>query len=219
VGISGGVEAIVHAVSRVVVQHGQEGEKLFALMDFKNAFNAVSRLKMIEVEREWCPELLPYVFVRYGGAAHMYVGHYVVMPKTGVHQGDRFGPLLFVLAIHPFTSSIQAKFLNLKHAWFLDDGTVVSAATEAAQVLEAVVSEGPDYGIVLNPSKSKVWWPTVDPRPSWSLPAGVGVSREGGSRLLGGFISDSPEYIRAAVMCKVGEVCSAVEQLRLLANP
>jgi Reverse transcriptase (RNA-dependent DNA polymerase) len=154
-GISGGVEAIVHAISRVVLQHGQEGGKLLALMDFQNAFNSVSRLKLVEVVRERCPELLPYVYVCYGGAAHMYVGQSVVMAKAGVHQGDPLGPLLFALAIYPFLLSLQAKFLNLKHAWFLDDGTVVGAATEVAQVLEVVVSEGPDNGIFLNPSKTK----------------------------------------------------------------
>jgi hypothetical protein len=33
-------------------------------------------------------------------------------------------------------------------------------ATEVAQVLETVVSEGPEYGDFLNPSKTKVWWAT-----------------------------------------------------------
>jgi hypothetical protein len=88
---------------------------------------------------------------------------------------------LFALAIdiHPLISSIQAKFLNLKHvyvhAWFLDDGTVVGAATEVALVLEAVVSEGPDFGIFLNPSKTKFSFSVVADRgpsarlvpPSW----------------------------------------------------
>jgi hypothetical protein len=35
VGILGGVEAIIRAVSRVVMEHGQEGGKLLALMDFR----------------------------------------------------------------------------------------------------------------------------------------------------------------------------------------
>jgi hypothetical protein len=49
-------------------------------------------------------------------------------------------------------------FLNLNHAWSLDDGTdgtVVGALTEVALVLDAVVTEGPDTGIFLDPSKTK----------------------------------------------------------------
>jgi hypothetical protein len=93
-GISGGVEAIIHAVSRVVMEHGQEEGRLRALMDFKNAFNLVSRRWMLAVVRERCPALLPYVHVCVMvEPPHMHVGQSVVVAKTGVHHGDPLGPV------------------------------------------------------------------------------------------------------------------------------
>jgi hypothetical protein len=175
---------------------------------------------MVDVVRERCPTLLPYVFVCYGCAAHVYVGQFVVVATDGAHKGDPLEPLLFELATQPFISSVQARFANLKHAWLLDDGTVVGAATEAALVAFFNLKFTKIcFWRGLSPSKRKLWWPSVDPLPAGRLPAGVGVCRERGVRLLGWFISDSPEYIRATIASKVGEVCSAVERLSVLEDP
>jgi hypothetical protein len=52
VGVAGGTEAIVHAVNRVIHAHGQEEGQLLALLDFMNAFNCLSRERMLLQVRE-----------------------------------------------------------------------------------------------------------------------------------------------------------------------
>jgi hypothetical protein len=55
VGVAGGAEAIVHSVMRVVHAHGQEEGHVLALLDFKNAFNSVSRGRMLLQVQEHSP--------------------------------------------------------------------------------------------------------------------------------------------------------------------
>jgi hypothetical protein len=70
-----------------------------------------------------------------------------------------------------------------------------------------------------NPSKTIVWWPTVDPQPAWRLGAGVGVCREGGLTLLGGFLTDSLNIRWVALSSKMGEVWSAIKPQSVLKDP
>jgi hypothetical protein len=61
IGVRGGAEIAEHLVRSVVEAHG--GDDSFALrtFDFTNAFNEVSRQKILDIVQEKYPELSPYV--------------------------------------------------------------------------------------------------------------------------------------------------------------
>ena len=48
------------------------------------------------------------------------------------------------------------------HLWYLDDGTVIAPCHSAAAFLDQVALHGPKYGLLLNPKKCEVYWPSSD---------------------------------------------------------
>jgi Reverse transcriptase (RNA-dependent DNA polymerase) len=106
VGVCGGAEIAVHLVRSVVEAHG--GDDSFALrtFDFTNAFNEVSRQKILDIAQEKYPELYPYVKMCYAKTSHVWWDGHRMMSAWGVQQGDPLGPLLFCLVIHPVLTEV-----------------------------------------------------------------------------------------------------------------
>jgi hypothetical protein len=88
VGVRGGAEIAVHLVRSVVEAHG--GDDSFALrtFDFTNAFNKVSRQKILDIVQEKYPELHPYVKICYAKTSHLWCDGHRMMSAWGVQQGD-----------------------------------------------------------------------------------------------------------------------------------
>ncbi|GKF75856.1 hypothetical protein Tco_0225300, partial [Tanacetum coccineum] len=61
VGVSGGGEAILHAVNRLIKERGDNVGFSMLLVDFKNAFNLVNREVMLEEVRPHCPSISRWV--------------------------------------------------------------------------------------------------------------------------------------------------------------
>ncbi|GJU53878.1 hypothetical protein Tco_1227592 [Tanacetum coccineum] len=72
VGVSGGGEAILHAVNRLVEDHGDEVAFSLLLVDFQNAFNLVDRKFMLEEVRPRCPANSRWVEFCYSSPARLY---------------------------------------------------------------------------------------------------------------------------------------------------
>ena len=62
-GISGGVEAAVHATRRYLNQ--LQTDKALIKLDFRNAFNSVRRDKMLEAVQDLIPSIYPFVHSPY----------------------------------------------------------------------------------------------------------------------------------------------------------
>jgi hypothetical protein len=96
VGVPGVPEGMVHAASRVVQDHAHEEGFLLALLDFKTAFNPVSKVWLFELVRAICHlscSILMYVMVDVPTClwGHRWWGH------PWGHQRDPRGPLVFAL--------------------------------------------------------------------------------------------------------------------------
>lgn len=105
-------------------------------------------------------------------------------------------------------------FFNLKHAWFLDDGSVVGEATELAQALDVVVRTGP-YGMFLNPTNTKCGGLRMCVGAAWGAlrtpymrgPAGVGVCQPGTlGHCQGGGLPLLKWIISASGVCSSGSI-------------
>ncbi|GJR16015.1 hypothetical protein Tco_0798667, partial [Tanacetum coccineum] len=69
VGVSGGSEAILHAVNRLIEGYGDDVGLSMLLVDFKNAFNLVDREVMLREVRLRCPAISPWVEFCYSDPA------------------------------------------------------------------------------------------------------------------------------------------------------
>jgi hypothetical protein len=205
VGVSGGSEAILHSLSAFVEAFGNDSAYVMLKIDFRNAFNLVSRRDFISRLREskftgmcswveWC----------YSVFGDLHLGTSTISSCEGVQQGDPLGPFLFSLSLSGITDHIQRLCPSLAlNVWFLDDGTLVGTTTDVRKALGAIIEFGPDMGLFLNLQKCELWWPSLDPTLVADFPAdiprtsGNGVlfgrepSQADGVELLGGPIGNA----------------------------
>ncbi|GJW98999.1 putative reverse transcriptase domain-containing protein [Tanacetum coccineum] len=188
VGVSGGAEAILHTVNRVLNEYHNDGFLAMLTVDFSNAFNLVDRSALLHEVRVKCPSISLWMNFLYGQASRLYLGDTHIWSATGVQQGDSLGPLIFALILHPLLHKIKDNCKLLLHAWYLDDGTVIGDSEEVARVLDIIkLREG--------------LFPVDIRRPS------------SGVKLLGGAVSRDADFISGLAMRRAA---NAVDLMGLL---
>nr|GEY08214.1 putative reverse transcriptase domain-containing protein [Tanacetum cinerariifolium] len=138
VGVSGGAEAILHSVNRVLSEYHNDGSLAMLTVDFSNAFNLVDRSALRHEVRVKCPSISLWVNFLYGQASRLYIGDTHIWSATEVQQGDPLGPLIFALILHPLLHKIKDSCKLLLHAWYLDDVTVIEDSKKVARVLDII---------------------------------------------------------------------------------
>ena len=164
VGISGGAEAVAHAVSRLVGEYGHDPSLALLKIDFENAFNSVSRAALLEAVLAEFPSLARWAWWCYGEHSQLWAGGRVIESQSGTQQGDPLGPLFFCLLLRRVTAEICHRWPDLKlHVWYLDDGTLVGDRESLKQILDFLRSSiVRDLGLIINDRKCELWWPTGD---------------------------------------------------------
>lgn len=182
VGVRCGSEAIVHAVRSAVQEGGHDPRIALLQLDFRNAFNLVSRHAMERAVRFHFPELSAYFRLCYLNEEdpHLWCGSLRLRSATGCQQGDPLGPLFFSLALHDLMASMpppprpddldaddappQADEPPLGHKvmMYIDDGLVVGPHSTLRHILSFLRSPlTVSYGLHLRPDKCTVWWPSA----------------------------------------------------------
>ncbi|PWA80994.1 hypothetical protein CTI12_AA190310 [Artemisia annua] len=162
VGVSGGVEAVLHSVNRVLSEYHNDWSFAMLTVDFSNAFNLVDRSALLHEVRVRCPSISLWVDFLYGQTTRLYIGDTHIWSATGVQQGDPLGPLLFALVLHRLVHKIRDSCKLLLHAWYLDDGTVIEDSEEVARALDIIRITGPGLGLELNIKKIEIFWPSCN---------------------------------------------------------
>ena len=121
-------------------------------LDFKNAFNAISRDEMIRTIHDIIPELFQFVSTCYSSSSHLCFGNFLISSEEGVQQGDPLGPLLFCA-----TSLRLAKLMKSElNVWYMDDGTLGGDADVLLVDFNTVRRVGQEFGLELNEQKCEL---------------------------------------------------------------
>ena len=126
-GARGGVEVVSHSLRSALLSHRGSGLALLKI-DFKNAFNAVSRDAFMRGSCERFPGLAHWTSWCYGeGSVLLYDHQHTIESVSGVQQGDPLGPLYFCCALAPLIEEIQG--LNPEYnKWYM-----IAASSEVLQ--------------------------------------------------------------------------------------
>jgi hypothetical protein len=169
VAVPGGAEIIIHE-AREIYKRFDEDETYskfgYLKVDFRNAFNEVSRQAIYDELVIHFPEIVPYFSWCYANPSILFFGDFKVSSESGVQQGDPLGPFFFSLALRKLILSIQevhpALMLN---RWYLDDGNIAAKFSKLSKILNHIDKFGPPLGFHLNRSKCQVYGFRSSPPP------------------------------------------------------
>jgi hypothetical protein len=166
VGVPGGCEAIIHAVNEYQNHRTQlpfdiknSNPTAVLKIDFKNAFNLVSRAAIIDQLRLFFPKLLPWFLSSYGSASSLVLTDPFspLQSTSGVRQGDPCSSLYFSLVLNPLLLRLRAHLPHMDLlAFFIDDGTLIASPTDLLTALNIIQEFGSTVGIHLNLSKCEL---------------------------------------------------------------
>jgi len=157
VGCPGGVEVVSHSLRDALLRHKDSNMALLKI-DFKNAFNLVERDKFIKAVSARFPALESWTRWCYEDSPLLIYDHSrCFLSQCGVQQGDPLGPLYFCCALQSLVDGIAT--LNPSYQkWYMDDGGIIGDKEMLLKVWDILKADGPDLGMLLNPSKCEWSW-------------------------------------------------------------
>ncbi|KAL5266928.1 hypothetical protein ACHWQZ_G004092 [Mnemiopsis leidyi] len=153
-GIKGGVEAAVHGLRSIWEESGTEA---IILVDASNAFNCLNRKVGLQNTGILCPELYTYLCNTYSIPSDLYVtggNGLKIKSNEGTTQGDTTAMAFYALSLMKMIRSTQDQVPNVKQVYYADDGAGGGDLDTVNRFWEALKSEGPKYGYLVNPSKT-----------------------------------------------------------------
>ena len=150
VGSKLGAESIIHK-SRAWFAQAPPDHVLLQL-DFRNAYNTLSREAILAAIAAQCPVFLPYATSCYGNPALLFASGFTINSEEGEHQGCPCGPLFFAITTHELTKLADSLSGGWSH-WYLDDGYIAGPRTTVDAALNAVEVKAKTLGLALNRAK------------------------------------------------------------------
>ena len=149
-GVSGGAEAAVHTVRRLV-ENLLPGHVIVKL-DFSNAFNSVRRDLILDSIAANTPEIYRLVHSAYSCEPILSFGEYEILSSEGAQQGDPLGCLEFCEAIQPLLTKLQSTV----KIGFMDDVTLSGDLLTVENDITIITQSSQETGLRLNTSKCEI---------------------------------------------------------------
>ena len=161
-GISGGIEASIHAMRRIYEDPATEG---ILLIDASNAFNSLNRKAALNNIKYTCPEFSCYINNLYRGDAELFVANSeeTVRSCEGTTQGGSESGGFYACGTVPIvdkdvsysTSEQERTNKFAKKIWYADDGGGGGSLDQLLTWWQDVQKSGPLFGYF--PKASKTW--------------------------------------------------------------
>ena len=152
-----GTEKVVHQIHDLISEHWDNDDFAFMKVDYKNAFNSVSRQLVINECQKHFPELIPWVMYCYGRHPKLWHSSGIFLSACGVQQGDPLGPLLFALALRALVNEIGNVEGVISNKWYLDDGMIAGTKAAVQRVLSMMQTATVSNGLSLNLAKCELF--------------------------------------------------------------
>ena len=161
-----GAEAIIHKTRCWTTS--SPPDHVILQLDFRNAFNCLSRASMLEQIAKTCPMFSRYATACYSNPATLYANGFQLTSEDGEHQGCPCGPLFFAVTALDLAKFADGASSDTWSRWYLDDGYIAGPRTALNDLLPALEQRAAVLGLQLNRPKCRVLLPS-----DWPLPPGL----------------------------------------------
>ena len=219
VGVSMGGEAAIHTVRQWIERNSQSSGKVLLKVDFRNAFNSVTRHAFLAETRDSFPGLACWVDWCYGAASVLRFGKHIIPSSQGIQQGDPLGPLLFSTAFsQPFGKLPSVRLSFAFRTWMMP--SLQGRLTPLQPPFEfskpklrppAWCWSLPSVSVLVAGDAS-----TVDLS---TFPASFSVKRKAAFELLGSPVGDTEHCNAVTLTERVGKAAACLEALGALDDP
>jgi hypothetical protein len=215
VNVPNACESIIHDLNSLAEQ-GELNTKVLLKIDWRNAFNEVSREVFFEECRKYAPGISGLVEWLYSGRPNLWYQGRSIPSCDGTQQGDPLGPFLFSIAQQRILRPLAKRFLEIRYnKFFMDDGNIVLPLKSVPSLLKYFEEEGAKIGLKLNIEKCELWAPNLQEQIrsySVALPP-LKIVPDAGVVVLGGPVSTQPSFFEKFFEKKVnatGELISTI---------
>ena len=227
VGVPGGTDIAVLALT-VALENNPDW--VVCTVDWTNAFQCVSRSKILDEVADKFPQLYPFALVCYGSDPRMWFGVQeaggyrlrVILSQEGVQQGDPMGPFFFAVVLHLVLREVMRQHPGLTMLpSFLDDTEIPGPPQVVAAAFRTMVEQGKLLaGLDVNPDKCEVY-PSSATADLSVFPESVRGAR--GPPLKGFVALGSPvgdrAYVSEQLQRMAGDALDILPSLSALASP
>ena len=159
VGVPGGAQCLGLALDAGVRAHI---DAVTLQLDWRNAFNTVSRQAVLDAVAQRAPALYAYTAWAYGAHSHLHLvgaapGADPLLSRTGVRQGDPSGPLLFALSLQSCLERVATLHPQVAVVAYADDTFLQGPPDAVAAACLHLQQFGADMGLHCAPAKSVVY--------------------------------------------------------------
>jgi hypothetical protein len=218
VGVSGGVEALAHAVRSALAT---DSDAALLTVDMANAFNTVDRSALFEAVQKHVPALLAYVQWSYGAPTDLHIigapaGTAPIQSRMGVRQGDTLAMLLFALVLQRILERTQAAAPTVAVLAIADDVNLVGKVDALRAAFRALTGERgvASVGLHVQPRKCAL---TAGPLAAVAgLAADLGVQHCPDGVTVCGTPIGTDAYIAAALSGRADGIIAQVDKLMAL---
>jgi hypothetical protein len=159
VGVKDGPDIITAVMREAATRTSTQDGLVIVKIDISNAFNAISRSKMLHTMAGQWPSLYPLLKAAYGQHSWLAFGNHIITSEEGTQQGDTLASISYSTLQAAATSALRSEhpLPSVLDVWQADDGHIFGPAADVAMFLEAFTKHADPLGLKVNRAKCRLY--------------------------------------------------------------
>jgi hypothetical protein len=219
VGVRGGSQCMGHSIRAGIAA---DPACVTVQLDWRNAFNTVSRDAMLKAIAQRAPALLPFAAWMYKQPGRLLIAgapsdNNMLQSERGVRQGDPCGPLFFALTLQGPLEQVQERIPDIRVLAFADDCDLQGPPPAAVRSFRMLDRLGQAIGLGARLDKCGAY--SEDTAAAATVATELNIAHEEGGLMVAGTPVGTADFVAAHVHSKADAACASLDRMMGLPLP